>query len=155
MLALYTRATPAVGEIRKALRATPNHEIFTGTEWDTPKERWETLETIWKAGRNVYTLKSVIREGVSEPKAEVATVFAFFVRPDGRSDVYDLSVEGEHEFFANGILVHNCWDALCYTMAANDFFDTSTSEEDPRSFSAFKRRMAQQESLKGDAGFFA
>jgi hypothetical protein len=22
--------------------------------------------------------------------------------------VYDLEVEGEHEFFANGILVHNC-----------------------------------------------
>lgn len=25
-----------------------------------------------------------------------------------RADVYDLTVEGEHEFFANGILVHNC-----------------------------------------------
>jgi len=25
-----------------------------------------------------------------------------------KSSVYDLSVEGEHEFFANGILVHNC-----------------------------------------------
>lgn len=23
-------------------------------------------------------------------------------------DVYDLSIEGEHEFFANGVLVHNC-----------------------------------------------
>lgn len=39
--------------------------------------------------------------------------------PAGRSDVYDLTVEGEHEFFANGVLVHNCssyatwchWDA--------------------------------------------
>lgn len=25
-----------------------------------------------------------------------------------RADVYDITVEGEHEFFANGILVHNC-----------------------------------------------
>jgi hypothetical protein len=28
--------------------------------------------------------------------------------------VHDLTVEGEHEFFANGILVHNCADALRY-----------------------------------------
>jgi hypothetical protein len=28
--------------------------------------------------------------------------------------VYDLQVEGEHEYFANGILVHNCLDALRY-----------------------------------------
>lgn len=26
----------------------------------------------------------------------------------GTSQVYDLTVEGEHEFFANGLLVHNC-----------------------------------------------
>ena len=26
----------------------------------------------------------------------------------GTSPVYDLTVEGEHEFFANGLLVHNC-----------------------------------------------
>ena len=30
--------------------------------------------------------------------------------------VYDLTVEGEHEFFANGVLVHNCWDALRYSL---------------------------------------
>jgi len=26
----------------------------------------------------------------------------------GEAEVYDIEVEGEHEFFANGILVHNC-----------------------------------------------
>ena len=31
-------------------------------------------------------------------------------------DVYDLTIEGEHEFFANGILVHNCIDALRYSL---------------------------------------
>ena len=30
--------------------------------------------------------------------------------------MYDLTVEGEHEFFANGILVHNCIDALRYSL---------------------------------------
>ena len=28
--------------------------------------------------------------------------------------VYDLTVEGQHEFFADGVLVHNCIDALRY-----------------------------------------
>lgn len=28
--------------------------------------------------------------------------------------VYDLMIEGQHEYFANGILVHNCVDALRY-----------------------------------------
>lgn len=30
------------------------------------------------------------------------------IEPDGPSDVYDLTVDGEHEFFANGLLVKNC-----------------------------------------------
>ena len=29
-------------------------------------------------------------------------------------EVFDLTVEGEHEYFANGVLVHNCMDAVRY-----------------------------------------
>lgn len=39
----------------------------------------------------------------------------------GKERVYDLTVEGAHEYFANGILVHNCMDAFrygCYTPLA-------------------------------------
>lgn len=33
----------------------------------------------------------------------------------GRAEsVYDITVEGEHEFFANGVLVHNCASTLVY-----------------------------------------
>ncbi|MDP3908859.1 MAG: hypothetical protein Q8Q14_00570 [Gemmatimonadales bacterium] len=35
------------------------------------------------------------------------------VRRAGRGDVYNLTVDGEHEYFANGVLVSNC-DALRY-----------------------------------------
>ena len=31
--------------------------------------------------------------------------------------VYDLTVEDAHEFFANGVLVHNCIDATRYALA--------------------------------------
>jgi hypothetical protein len=34
----------------------------------------------------------------------------------GQKNVYDLTVDGEHEYFANGILVHNCIDNLRYIM---------------------------------------
>ncbi len=33
-----------------------------------------------------------------------------------RERVYDIEVEGEHEYFANGILVHNCSDANDYLL---------------------------------------
>lgn len=39
------------------------------------------------------------------------------VRRAGKGDVYNLKVEGEPEFFANGILVHNC-DAASYAVMA-------------------------------------
>lgn len=39
--------------------------------------------------------------------------------------VYDIQVEGDHEYFANGILVHNCSDLCDYMMceAFRDLFD--------------------------------
>ena len=38
------------------------------------------------------------------------------VRESGKSDVYDLTVEDQHEFFVNGVLVSNCIDALRYAV---------------------------------------
>ena len=32
------------------------------------------------------------------------------------SNVYDIEVEDEHEYFANGVLVHNCIDAIRYAV---------------------------------------
>ena len=42
------------------------------------------------------------------PIAEVSS------RSAGKEVVYDLCIEGEHEYFANGVLVHNCMDASLY-----------------------------------------
>jgi hypothetical protein len=38
----------------------------------------------------------------------------FGVPVSGRHPVYDLTVDGCHEFFANGILVHNSMDQMRY-----------------------------------------
>jgi hypothetical protein len=44
-------------------------------------------------------------------------------------NVYNLSVAGVPEYFANGILVHNCADAMLYAWRAANAF-TQTAEED-------------------------
>lgn len=46
------------------------------------------------------------------PRTGSAPVSVVSVTDAGTSPVYDLTVEGEHEFFANGLLVHNCTYAL-------------------------------------------
>ena len=40
---------------------------------------------------------------------------------EGRSKVYNMSVASEHEYFANGILVHNCYDSLRYLLMSRLF----------------------------------
>ena len=45
------------------------------------------------------------------------------IEPTDRYEfVYDLTVEDAHTFFANGILVHNCMDALRYAVTYMVFF---------------------------------
>jgi len=52
-------------------------------------------------------------------------IYVLSVQPlDRKSDVYDLTVEGCHEFYANGILVHNCVDGLRYGLAGLIIDDT-------------------------------
>lgn len=50
------------------------------------------------------------------PKLVVVPVQTILCGNGVEPRVYDLSVEGQHEFFANGILVHNCIDALRYAL---------------------------------------
>jgi hypothetical protein len=48
---------------------------------------------------------------------EPAAVHVVGVSASGREmPVYDLTVDGAHEFFANGILVHNSMDAARYVI---------------------------------------
>jgi len=41
-------------------------------------------------------------------------------------DVYNLEVEGTHEYFANGVLVHNCMDSARYALFSDDSAGSST-----------------------------
>lgn len=50
--------------------------------------------------------------GSARARVAVARSFAASEKP---ADVYNLTVDGDHEFYANGVLVHNC-DALRYLL---------------------------------------
>ena len=46
--------------------------------------------------------------------AETLVLQSIVINEERNEEVYDLLVDGQHEYFANGILVHNCLDALRY-----------------------------------------
>lgn len=60
-------------------------------------------------------LSTSIQNNVIAP-IHVVTV----VKNENRSAVYDLTVEGAHEFFANGVLVHNSMDCARYVSLDTD-----------------------------------
>lgn len=49
----------------------------------------------------------------STPRSRLARAHVVRVSPAGRARVFDLTVEDQPEFFANGILVHNCLRYAC------------------------------------------
>jgi phage terminase large subunit len=48
------------------------------------------------------------------PSIVTTTVKQVLVGEEMSKQVYDLMVDQDHEYFANGLLVHNCWDSLRY-----------------------------------------
>jgi phage terminase large subunit-like protein len=76
-----------------------------------------------KAAESLSAQLGLTRGSAKEPVPSLGTVEIKSVCPlaDTR-DVYDLSIDGEREFFANGILVHNC-DELAKWAYAEDTWD--------------------------------
>ena len=47
-----------------------------------------------------------------------------------KADVYNLTVDEEHEYFANGFLVHNCTDAVVYACLSRPFTPMKAKQRD-------------------------
>ena len=47
----------------------------------------------------------------------------------GKADVYNLTVGGEHEYFANGFLVHNCADTVIYACLSRPYAPRKSIEQ--------------------------
>ena len=76
------------GEIGHAIKCTPDHKIYTVEEG--------FIEAKHTFGKTVVT-----EAGEHEKVASLILL-------SEKEDVYDITVQGNHNFFGNGILVHNC-----------------------------------------------
>ena len=83
------------------LTATPDHKVRT-------LRGWVELEKL-KVGDVVFVFESGKTRGIFRQ-----TLTAIEYRAYAMRQVYDIEVEERHEFFANGVLVHNCIDASRY-----------------------------------------
>ena len=57
----------------------------------------------------LYVKKNTLKTDIQQAK-----LVAVNVAEPYEAEVYDLMVEDCHEYFANGILVHNCIDGIRY-----------------------------------------
>lgn len=95
------RFTLVFADGRLSVKATPEHLVRTG-------EKWQKLECL-HAGDVVFTQSAA--KGLTA--REIKTIFAEDI---GTRQVFDLEVEGRHEYLASGLLVHNCIDAIRYVV---------------------------------------
>lgn len=79
-----------------------NHIIMNSVQTTANQLGEENQELIMNK-EFVSVVKNLQSINIQEQK-----IVAISVEETWEDDVYDISVEGEHEFFADGILVHNC-----------------------------------------------
>lgn len=84
--------------------ATDNHKFYANGKW----KKYEALTK----GDNLCVLSSFDIENTA--LSDIKTVC------HKRECVYDLSIEDCHEYFANGVLVHNCDPTVCVGAIVND-----------------------------------
>lgn len=75
----------------------------------------EKLALITKQGNALFVDRDLLLTDIVK-----LDVVAVVVEGSYETNVYDLTVDEQHEYFANGLLVHNCMDATryCFTRLA-------------------------------------
>ena len=95
------------------LICTPNHKIKTNLGWIKISKL--------KLGMMVYLTKNLMEKNIKHDTQDyqnfaiiTARLRHLEVEEKNKKQVFDLTVEDAHEYFANGLLVHNCMDAIRY-----------------------------------------
>ncbi len=85
-----------------------NHPIANSVQGDANQRIGTELEKTEKYGYVQFAGDNTNAENTQGIKLVLAdVVWCLGVKPSGKATVYDLSVNAVHEYFANGILVHN------------------------------------------------
>jgi len=112
----------------RELTSTPEHPVWTGSDF-TAIAATAVGESLWSLTARSDTLSTLFarlvearlgrKNGETAPRLVPVSVLG---RSAGRVEpVYNLHVDGPHEFFANGFLVHNCVWALTDLFLGEDF----------------------------------
>ena len=94
----------------------------------------EPTELMTKQGSVQFVAKN-IKQTDSQNKKLAAENVVFAVCcyiETKKADVYNLTVDEVHEYFANGILVHNCYDATAYGCMSRPFSPTRPKPQEIR-----------------------
>ena len=77
----------------------------------------ETTTLMMRPGSVLFVGKSLGQTDIPTPYVvEDLVLQSIVINEEKTEEVFDLLVDGQHEYFANGILVHNCLDALRYAL---------------------------------------
>jgi phage terminase large subunit-like protein len=132
------------------LKGTSDHPVFTQRGIAVPMDRLEKGEYVWaekfraprisrddhdrpmlaaKVNNRGAWLDFVNRSDLQVGPVGSSDVVRFIRKIEsGEADVFNLEIEGSPEYFANGILVHNC-DALRYALYSSDKVIPATKEQ--------------------------
>lgn len=97
-----------VEDFEVTLKCTSTHKIKTFTGW-------KLISQIQK-GDTIFLSSNLT--GASGKYVQSRRVKGVIVTDSFETDVYDLMVDSEHEYIANGVLVHNCIDGMRYLATA-------------------------------------
>ena len=131
-----SRRPAAVGLVRFStgaeLLGTADHPVFTTRGW-TRLDQLREGDTVCAlyapdgAGGDSTASPSAIASSAGLPSAAAPVTCAASVvsiwRPEGERDVFCLKVDDAPEYFANGILVHNCDELAAWGKDAGDTWD--------------------------------
>lgn len=107
-----TRDSLAEGRRRNSVRSTANQNT---EEANGPMMSREHVKGVGNPLMLIDTVK--------QPIAQEHVVHSIDGTPEGKMPVFDLTIDKHPEFFANGILVHNCLDAIRYAIYSRFFRD--------------------------------
>ena len=111
----------------KVLKVTPDHKILKlggGKGKDKGKHEWveakdlkpdDKLNGLYRVRRGVKYSGIKLASGsdyIMEHRAGVRVVD--IIRINGKHDVYDITVEDTHNVIADGVIAHNCGEAIIF-----------------------------------------
>jgi len=92
-------------ELKNTIRCTPDHKIFT-------------VDRDYVLAEDLLLTDTLIVDGSITKIKEIRTTKT-------KEKIYDINIEDNHNFFANGILVHNCQESWSFTKPATKWKEES------------------------------